>query len=493
MLTSGGDPLQLTSDPGQKLVDSFSTDGTQIYYRKGFASGEVWAVPTLGGGANRLVSGGLLIPSSDGNSVYFTRNSQRGIFRANKSGMSEELLYTWDANAWPPRRLLAYPEGKRLLVLTTNPTSALEMFHIYSFDLTAKTAQDLGDAPGLPDQTVWSEPGKSILLVRTVNGLTNLWKYDLADKTFTQISFGPGPDIAGMPDPAGRGMFMVHGKDADILTVYNARTKETKDLAGENATQPALSHDARKVMYITNPSRDRTELWVADTDGNSKRKLAEATGIATGNWSRDDRFLAFSADEPGKVTKAYLVAPDGSGLRTLTWSGAELQAVIVGADSETVFLNAFEKGIGSTIWMESAEGSAPEKLVERCGFAFDVAPGGGYLFAINNAPEKKGIYEVSLADRKCTLLVPGVSTFGLAVANDGKSILYAVPSQRDVTIYRQNWQPGKAIGQPQVMLKLPFSFPLVSGGNAYDFSRDLSTVAYVRPGGQPELYFLGEK
>jgi len=42
-------------------------------------------------------------------------------------------------------------------------------------------------------------------------------------------------------------------------------------------------------------------------------------------------------------------------------------------------------------------------------------------------------------------------------------------------------------------LKLPFAFPLVTSGNAYDFSRDLSIVAYARPGGHAELYYLGNK
>ena len=33
-----------------------------------------------------------------------------------------------------------------------------------------------------------------------------------------------------------------------------------------------------------------------------------------------------------------------------------------------------------------------------------------------------------------------------------------------------------AVGRPQVALKVPFSFTLEYSGNAYDFSRDLSTI-----------------
>jgi len=132
-------------------------------------------------------------------------------------------------------------------------------------------------------------------------------------------------------------------------------------------------------------------------------------------------------------------------------------------------------------------------VAEGCGFTFDVAPAGGYIFTLITQGERAGIYEFSLAEQKSLSLVPGVITFVLTVANDGKSFLYAVPSRGDVTIYRQNWQHGKAVGQPQVALKLPFSFSLTTGGNAYDFTRDLSTVLYARPGGHAELYYLGDK
>ena len=132
-------------------------------------------------------------------------------------------------------------------------------------------------------------------------------------------------------------------------------------------------------------------------------------------------------------------------------------------------------------------------MVEGCGFAFDVAPGGKYLLTLVGAGERNGIYEFSLADKKCTSLLPGVVTFGLSFAPDGKSFTYAVPSQHDVTIYRQGWQDGKLIGQPQVALKLPFAFPLLAGGNAYDYSRDLSTVVYARVSGHADLYLMNQK
>jgi hypothetical protein len=87
-----------------------------------------------------------------------------------------------------------------------------------------------------------------------------------------------------------------------------------------------------------------------------------------------------------------------------------------------------------------------------------------------------------------------VETFFASFAGDGKSFLYAVASRGGVAVFRQPWREGKIIGEPEVALTLPFSFPLdYSNGNAYDFSGDLSTIVYARPGGHADLYLLSQQ
>jgi hypothetical protein len=129
--------------------------------------------------------------------------------------------------------------------------------------------------------------------------------------------------------------------------------------------------------------------------------------------------------------------------------------------------------------------------VEKCGFACDIDPGGKYLLALVQFGEKAGVYEVPISERKCIPLLPGVAS-GTIFARDGKSLLYAVAFRGEVAIYRQLWNDGKVIGTPQVALRLPFTFPLNYGGS-YDFSRDLSTIVYARPGGHADLYLLSQK
>ncbi|NDQ56995.1 MAG: protein kinase [Acidipila sp.] len=494
MLTSGGEPLQLTSDEADKVVSSFSPDGTEVYYLRVFGRDESWVVPTLGGSPHRVVSGHALAPSPDGAFLYYTKIGTRAVFRANRAGLGEEQLFNFDAANFPIVRILPFPDGTRLLVFTADSISFIETFHAYVLDLSQRSSLDLGEISGVVGAIAWAEAGKSILFSRTVNGLTNIWKFNLKDKTSTQATFGTGPDESPMPDPAGKGLYLVSGKSSGFLTAYNIASKSSIDIASENATQPAISHDGKRLMYITIPAKDRMELWVADIDGSNKLRLSTATSLATASWAQDNTRLTFIVEEKGQPGKAYIVSADGSGLHPLTWNGGTIQSVLWSGDQKSIYVNSFDKGIpNGTIWQESAEGSSPEKLIDGCGFAWDVAPGGQYLLSLIPGGDKAGIYGISIAEKTCTSLVPGVVTFSILFAPDGKSILYAIPARRDVTIYRQNWQAGKLLGQAQVAVKLPFAFPLVSGGNAYDISRDLSTVVYARPGGHADLYLLSQK
>ncbi|MGH9775594.1 MAG: protein kinase domain-containing protein [Candidatus Acidiferrales bacterium] len=494
MLTSGGEPLQLTNDEGDKIVDSFSPDGTEIYYERYSGRDEGWAIPTLGGNPSRVVSGSSLAPSPDGGSIYYVKTGSRGIFRTNRSRLSEEQVYSFDATEFPPRHIFPFPDGNRLLVVASDPVTLLPLSHAYEVDLSGRSAVDLGEIPVDPIDVTWAEAGKAVLFSRTVSGLTNIWKYSLQDKALTQITLGTGPDSSPMLAPGGRGIYFVSGKSTGLLTAYNLHSKQSTDIASENATQPTISRDGKRVMYITAPARDRSELWVSNIDGSDKVKLASSGSLSTASWALDNSHLSFSETEAGTADKVYVVGADGSGLRQIPWPGGSLQGLVWSADQKSVYLTGFEKRAAtSTIWRENADGSNPEKLAAGCGVAWEITPSGQYLLDVVLSGEKTGINEFSIPDRKCIPLLPGVVTFGVFFGRDGKSFLYAIPSRHDVTIYRQPWQDGKLIGQPQVALKLPFAFPLIYGGNAYDFARDLSTVVYARPGGHADLYLLSQK
>jgi len=494
MLTSGGEPLQLTNDEGDKSVDNFSPDGKEVYYDRTFSLGEVWAVPTLGGNPRRAVSDGLdVVLPLDGASIFYRKTDSHGIFRARISGLSEELVYMPEDTGWMFIPLLVFPDNNDLLAAGSRVASPNA--HLFRIKVTRHEAVDLGEVSANLEKRdiVWAEPGNSVLFSRTVNGLTNIWKYTLKDRSLTQITFGTGPDYSPMPDPGGKGIYFVNGKSSGFLTAYNVHSKESTDVVTEDATQPAISPDGKRVMYITFPAAQRTELWVSDIDGGNRLKIATGEDLGTGFWAPDNRHLTFIEIGVHLGFKGFIVGADGSGLRQFQTVGRlPVSGAVWSHDQKSLYGSTLEPGV-SDIWKWNVDGSNPEKLVDKCCVVSDAEPGGKYLLG-TVLSGGRGIYEVSISDRKCTPLLPAIETFAATFARDGKSFLYAVASRGEVTIFRQPWSDGKLIGAPQVALKVPFTFPLAYlNGNAYDFSRDLSTIVYARPGGHADLYLLSQK
>ena len=494
MLTAGGEPLQVTNDEGDKSLDNFSPDGTEIYYERALdRGGELWAMPTLGG-SRRLVAAAAfgVLPTPDGASIFYSKLGDTAIFRAAKSGLGEELVYKPEDRALSFFPLLLFPSGNELLAAASrNPDSPNTS--IFRISLTNHELVDLGEIP-IYSNVEWAEPGNSILFSRTVNGLTNIWKYSLKDRSMTQITFGTGSDYVALPDPGGKGIYYVSGRLSRSLTAYHVHSKESTDIVSEDATQPIISRDGKRVMYVVARANGGVELWVSDIDGGNKVRIASAEAqedaLLTLNWAPDNSQLSFS-----QGSKLYLVKADGSGLRQLPpMGGMRISNAVWSPDEKSVYVSTGVGGHGTdTIWKWS-DGSNPEKLVEECGYIYDSDPGGKYLVALVANGEKAGIYEVSIPERKCTPLLPGVGTQGAIFSPDGKSFLYAVAGSRGKVIYRQAWSDGRLSGLAQVALKVPFAFPLsYGGGNGYDFSRDLSTIVYARPGEHADLYLLSQK
>lgn len=498
MLTSGGEPLQLTKDEGDKFVEGFSSDGRELYYRRSFGRDEIWAVPTLGGHPRRVVSASYIVSSPDGSELYYVRSGSSDIFRADRSGQNEEAVYHPAETNLDFLPLLVFPGNSELLAASRQGSSTNFRFH--RINLTNHKGTDLGEVSGGEVSwlswdafdVVWGERGKTVLFSRTVDGLTNIWRYDLQQRSLMQVTFGAGPDFSPMPDPEGNGTYFVNGKSMGFLTAYDVRSKKATDIASENATQPIISPDGKRVMYVTLLAKDRNELWVSNIDGTAKVKIATGRALWTGSWSADGYRLTFCETEADSSAKNYVVAADGSGLHQLPHLGNGPMNSVWSPDQKSLYVSGTEKVSSiATVWKVDADGSNAEKFVDHCGAVTDVDPRGKYLLAMIFGGEKMGIYDISLSDRKCAFLLPA-TTFGGRFAGDGKSFLYDIASRSEVTIYRQSWKGGRLIGQPLVALRIPFAYAQSYDTNASDFSPDLSTIVFARPGGNADLYLLSQ-
>jgi serine/threonine protein kinase/Tol biopolymer transport system component len=482
ILTSGGEPLQLTKDAGDKNVDSFSPDGTEIYYRRNIGRDEEWAVPTLGGEPRRLLSGIRVAPSPDGNYLYYLKSQQRSIFRCDKSGFNEEKLYTLDSLSLGG--ILPYPDGSRLLFFSFD--QAVRGIAIANFlDLSTRKATEIGPIDGFPNRTDWFDPGKTLLISRTVNGLTNLWKYNLDDHSMAQVTTGSGPDLAPMVDRSNKSIYYVSGKQSGSLMAYSVTKQSAMEIDQGVISQPIISPDGKQVMYIQFHDQANDDLFVADIDGNHRTKLASMPQLGTGDWSVDNKWVGFES----AGGKGFVARTDGQKLIALPPRSQSILNIVWDADGNSVYLAVGGNAGNGEIWHQKVDGSPPEKIGQ--GFVpSDRSDDGKYLLGFVTQGETVGIFQLSMTDKKVTMLVPDVVSFSLRFAPDKKSLLYAVSGEGEILIYRVPWQDGKLTGEPKLALKLPFAFSQNYRGNAYDFSRDLTTIVYAKPTAQMDLFLL---
>jgi hypothetical protein len=89
---------------------------------------------------------------------------------------------------------------------------------------------------------------------------------------------------------------------------------------------PAARPDGRAVAFFrtAGPSGDLTELWVHDLhDGKTRRLARDLPAASAPVWLHDGSALAVLARDDRARTRIVILAPDGSGLRTVFSEGDE--------------------------------------------------------------------------------------------------------------------------------------------------------------------------
>jgi serine/threonine protein kinase len=503
MLTSGGEPLQLTKDEGNKFVLGFSSDGTEIYFARTLGGNDIWVIPTLGGAGKRLTSGGSLSTSADGQSLFVFKG-EGSVVRIPKSGSGgEEVVYS-PATADAERAAVAasfgtnvnlttYPDGKSLLItsLSNNVT------HFKRLNLSTHKMEDVGDLSDTAAENSWAVPGKSVYVSRLVNGIRNIWEYTLEDHSLRQVSFGPGPDHWPMPDPGGRGLYFINGRFEGELTLYRRSTKQFTDIVSEDASQPTLSRDGKRLAYITSATTSEGErffIWASDLNGDHRLKLATSTsqGLETLAWSTDESKFLYAEATSGSM-KLFTVDADGTNVRELPWSGHLVGFATWEPGDKSIVLGGILSRKQEANWRIFLDGRPEVPLYQGCGMTVDVSADGKFMIGTVLWHEHPAIYQYSVADKKCTVLRPEIATYLAYFAPDGRSFLYSLAEHGETTIYRQPWRNGANVGGAVPALKLPFSLREDYGGNAFTVSLDLASLVYARPGGYADLYLLSQK
>ena len=234
---SGGDPVQITKEPGQNWQPDWSPDGKYIAYRSEAGDGGLFIVPALGGaGMKRKIASFGYYPrwSADSSQILF-QTTQFGwlnrFYVANLEGAPPREVLTQLASSCNALAMSAawHPDGKRISALINSdpiPTfwtgsvsggapvkSEIPPELLQQIEEVAAVKSGVGRVTDrewvLDFKFSWAPSGRAIYFERTFRGARNIWRMTVDPQTLRAISIervttGPGRDTEFSLSPDGK-------------------------------------------------------------------------------------------------------------------------------------------------------------------------------------------------------------------------------------------------------------------------------------------------
>lgn len=117
----------------------------------------------------------------------------------------------------------------------------------------------------------------------------------------------------------GQILFSVFAGETSRLFTIDRDGSNQRQIASVPGRGPALSPDARRLLYMTG-TWTATRLMVSGVDGSNPKQITDGSSIAwNSHWSPDGKLLAFTGrEDPAGELAVYVMNSDGSGRRRLT-------------------------------------------------------------------------------------------------------------------------------------------------------------------------------
>lgn len=332
----GGTAIKLSSPPGVESFPKFSPDGKSIAFSGNYdGNTDVYMIPVTGGVPLRLTQHGypdrVVDWTTDGKRVLFASGRESGKARFNQ-------FYTVSANGGMAEKLpLAYaeygsysPDGKQLaVVFRTQVGRNWKRYRggwkadIHIFNLNTLASQNISTVSDAGHEfPMWHGNNIYFLSDRGPELRMNLWKYDPATKTYTQLTNFKDDDVhypSLGPDDI---VFEACGK----LYLYNIASQKQKtiniSLVTDNALLKPKVETADKLIQTLSLSPDgnrvliqaRGDVFSVPAENGFVKDMTRTSGAAERYpaWSPDGKYVAYWSDESGEY-ELYLSEPDKEG------------------------------------------------------------------------------------------------------------------------------------------------------------------------------------
>ncbi len=453
----GGIAVRITAGPGPERSARFSPDCAQIAFT-GEYSGEdqVYVMPAGGGVPKQLTYYPALGPLQQrwgfDNQVYgWTPDGSRILFRSYYESfeLAQPRLFTVGKEGGLPEALPmpisgvgAYsPDGKRLVYSplfrdfrTWDRYQGGWASDLYILDPATGEAKNITHHPRTDRDPVWI--GSSIYFVSDRDDVLNLYRYDIATDTTTQLTKHRQFDARwASGDRAGHIVYELGG----ALHVFDTKTNEDRALSitvptdavplraehlsvADRIEQAGLAPHGERAFFIA-----RGDLFTVPVENGITRNLTHSSDAhdREAAWSPDGKQLAYVSDASGEDA-LWIRDADGAHPKALTHEVyGRLYLPRWAPDGKRI---AFSDKEGRVLVVEVATGKVTEIANDPLELQRDYAwsPKGGFLaYTLTEDDQMPSVFIWSAASGKSVRVTdPLFAEVGPAFSPDGKFLYF---------------------------------------------------------------------
>jgi Tol biopolymer transport system component/DNA-binding winged helix-turn-helix (wHTH) protein len=460
-LVGPGDPLAVTTGPARDDRPAWSPDGRQIAFLRSpiqasqdlTGNVDLFVIPALGGAERRIATLATNVSTDyPMNNLAWTPDGKWLAIggRLSSSGSSGIWLLEVDG---PERRQLteasvqspdalgdaspAFSSDGRRMAFIRESALSLSQNAIYVVPLSS----DLRVA-GIPVQVATDAPRAAlgVAWMPEDRGLFFSSGGHFGQSRMQGIVLAPGTS-----HPVGGLQVLPFGERATMITsrsgklVYSAKSRDTNlwrlNLTEEGAAPedpglasstfdeqtPDYSPDGKRLAFTSTRS-GAEEIWIANADGSSPRKMTSMNGPLCANpqWSPDGQTILFNSRREGS-SDLYLLRPVTGEVRRLT--SAEQQEELEARwsrDGASIYFGSNRTGPYEVWKMPADGGSPPIQMTRGGGVAASESPDGKFLYYAKAPVIRTAIWRVPISGGEEALVADGLSySLNFAVGDRG--------------------------------------------------------------------------